>query len=88
MDGPTQREKGEKFLALHHGAHILAGPGAPTIPELETLGVARVSFGGGPMRATMALIRRIGKELLETGAYTALDQPDYTHVEANRLFQK
>jgi len=31
--------------------NILAGPGSPSVPELEKIGVARVSVGSGPMRA-------------------------------------
>jgi len=42
--------------------NILAVPGTPPIPELEKLGVARVSLGSGPMRATLGLLRRIAEE--------------------------
>ena len=34
--------------------NILAGPGSPSVPELQKLGVARVSVGSGAMRATWA----------------------------------
>ena len=37
--------------------NVLAVDGSPSIPELEALGVARVSLGSGPMRATMAVRR-------------------------------
>jgi 2-methylisocitrate lyase-like PEP mutase family enzyme len=53
--------------------NILAVPGTPTIPELEKLGVARVSLGSGPMRATLGLLRRIAEELKATGTYGALE---------------
>src|ERR1700684_3513168 len=53
--------------------NILAVPGTPSIPELEKLGVARVSVGSGPMRATLGLLRKIAKELKSTGTYRALD---------------
>ena len=43
--------------------NVLAVDGSPSIPELEALGVARVSLGSGPMRATMALLRDIAREL-------------------------
>src|SRR5215469_4388456 len=35
--------------------NILVGPGSPSVPELEKLGVARVSVGSSPMRATLGL---------------------------------
>jgi len=53
--------------------NILAGPGTPPIAELEKLGVARVSLGSGPMRATLGLLREIADELRTTGTYDALD---------------
>jgi len=39
--------------------NVLAGPGFPSVPELEKLGVARVSLGSGPMRATLGLLRKM-----------------------------
>jgi 2-methylisocitrate lyase-like PEP mutase family enzyme len=53
--------------------NILAGAGTPSIPELAKLGVARVSVGSGPMRATLGLLRRIAEELKTTGTYESLD---------------
>ena len=50
---------------------VLAGAGTPPVRELERLGVARVSVGPGPFRATLALLQRIGRELLEEGTYTS-----------------
>jgi len=53
--------------------NILAVSGTPSVPELEKLGVARVSLGSGPMRATLGLLRKIAEELKATGTYSALD---------------
>jgi 2-methylisocitrate lyase-like PEP mutase family enzyme len=53
--------------------NILAGPGSPSITELEKLGVARVSLGSAPMRATLGLLERIVKELQSTGTYNSLE---------------
>lgn len=50
--------------------NILAGPEAPRIEELERIRVARVSMGSGPMRATLALLDDISKELLTQGTFT------------------
>lgn len=61
--------------------NILAGVGTPSIPELEKLGVARVSVGSGPMRATLGLLRRIAEELKASGTYSSMeDAVPYTDV--------
>lgn len=49
--------------------NVLGGPEAPPIPELESLGVGRVSVGSGPMRATLGLLQEIGSELRTEGTY-------------------
>src|SRR3954468_7527516 len=43
-------------------------PDGPSVAELEALGVARVSFGPGPMGAAMAALRSVGETLLAGGA--------------------
>jgi 2-methylisocitrate lyase-like PEP mutase family enzyme len=64
---------GRLAKAVECPLNILAGPGTPPIPELEKLGVARVSVGSGPMRATLGLLRRLAEELKTIGTYVALD---------------
>jgi 2-methylisocitrate lyase-like PEP mutase family enzyme/predicted thioesterase len=66
--------------------NVLAGPGSLPVPELRALGVARVSLGSGPMRATMGALRRIAEEVKVSGTYDSLaDAP--SHAEMNRLLQ-
>jgi 2-methylisocitrate lyase-like PEP mutase family enzyme len=69
---------------LQHPLNILAGPGSPPIPELQKIGVARVSLGSSPMRATLGLVRRIAQELKTTGTYHALEDAP-SHTEVNKL---
>ncbi len=64
--------------------NILAGPGSPSIHELEKLGVARVSLGSAPMRATLGLVRRMAEELKMTGTYAALEGAP-SHADVNRM---
>ena len=52
--------------------NVLGGPGAPSIPELADLGVARVSVGSGPMRATLGYLRDISDELRTDGTYEGM----------------
>ena len=68
--------------------NILGRAGTPSVPELEKLGVARVSVGGGPMRVTMTVVSRIAKRLREDGDFTAALEEAMPFPEANRLMSK
>jgi len=74
--------------AIEGPLNVLAVPGTPPVARLASLGVRRVSLGSGPMRATMGLLRRIARELLETGTYAALTSDAIPYEEANRLFTR
>jgi 2-methylisocitrate lyase-like PEP mutase family enzyme len=65
--------------------NILAGPGVPSIPELAKLGVKRVSYGSGPHRAAMGLLRRMAEEARTSGTYTALTEGAVPYEEMNGL---
>jgi 2-methylisocitrate lyase-like PEP mutase family enzyme len=65
--------------------NVLASPSMPPVAELEALGVARLSVGSGPMRATLDLCRRIAAELQETGRSTLMGA-QLPYEEANALF--
>src|SRR5262249_4210850 len=51
--------------------NVLAVGGSPPVPDLERLGVARVSVGSGLMRAALALVRDAARELKTQGTYHA-----------------
>ena len=72
---------------LHHPLNILAGPGSPAVPELQKLGVARVSLGSSAMRATLGLAKKIAGEVLASGTYAALENAP-SHLDINRLMAK
>jgi 2-methylisocitrate lyase-like PEP mutase family enzyme len=75
---------GKLAKAVECPLNVLAGPGSPSIPELAALGVARVSVGSGPMRATLGLLRRISEELRTSGTYSTMDGA-LPYAEANKL---
>ncbi|MFY1691017.1 isocitrate lyase/PEP mutase family protein [Plantactinospora sp. WMMB782] len=52
--------------------NVLVGPGAPTVPELAELGVARVSLGSAVAAAAYAVVRRAAVETYGSGGYDAL----------------
>ncbi|MGH9504900.1 MAG: isocitrate lyase/PEP mutase family protein [Terriglobales bacterium] len=66
--------------------NILSGPGSPSVPELQKLGVARISLGSGPMRATLGLLLRIAEELKSAGSYANLEGA-IPYAELNRLME-
>ena len=55
VPGVTDAETiGRLVRAIKGPMNVLAGRGTPPTGELERLGVARVSIGGGPMRAALS----------------------------------
>ncbi len=65
--------------------NILVAVGTPPVRELQQLGVARVSLGSGPMRATLGLLARLARELHEQGSFTAMTDGAMSYPDANRL---
>jgi 2-methylisocitrate lyase-like PEP mutase family enzyme len=65
--------------------NVLAVDGSPSIAELQALGVARVSMGSGPMRASMAVLRDIARELKTAGTYKGFTKNAMTFAEVNDL---
>ncbi len=68
--------------------NVVAGERMPSLPELEEIGVARVTFGPRPMRAALALIRRMAREWLETGTYTSMTADTLSYAEVNAMFDR
>ena len=68
--------------------NILATAGTPPVAELEKLGVARVSVGSGPMRATLGLIARIARQIREEGSFSLMTDGAITYDDANHLFMR
>ncbi len=76
------------ILAAQAGCplNILATSGCPDLAALKRLGVSRVSVGSGPIRAIMALTRRIGDELMLQGKFSLMSADTINYAEANELF--
>jgi 2-methylisocitrate lyase-like PEP mutase family enzyme len=67
--------------------NILATVGTPPVAELQRLGVARVSVGSGPMRATLGFLDRMARELHEEGVFSLMTEGALPYADANRLVQ-
>jgi len=87
--GMVDRGLIEKLVkAVAAPLNVLVTPGCPSIPELEALGVRRASIGSGVMRATLGLVRRIGKELLERGTYSSVFDGAIPYAQINELMTR
>lgn len=68
--------------------NIMAGPGVPEISELEQIGVRRVTFGGGPMRAILPFVRKLAEDLYASGNSQLLAQTEFSHASVNGLLKR
>jgi 2-methylisocitrate lyase-like PEP mutase family enzyme len=71
--------------ALDGPLNLLAFPGIPTVLELESLGVARLSVGTQLTLKAMAALTKTVTELLGTGTYESMLESTTTYADANRL---
>jgi 2-methylisocitrate lyase-like PEP mutase family enzyme len=71
--------------ALQCPLNLITVPGIPTIPELERLGVARVSVGGRLTLGAMSTLKKTVAELLSTGTYESMLEATTTYADANSL---
>jgi 2-methylisocitrate lyase-like PEP mutase family enzyme len=70
---------------IHGPLNVLGGKGVPPVPQLEHLGVARVSMGSGPMRASLGVVKRIATELLGPGTYESFLEDSVAYEELIKL---
>jgi 2-methylisocitrate lyase-like PEP mutase family enzyme len=71
---------------LDCAVNVLVVAGSPPIGELAGLGVARVSLGSGPYRASMSFVQRLAEEVLARGTYSGLEGI-VTHAAMNELMR-
>jgi 2-methylisocitrate lyase-like PEP mutase family enzyme len=86
IPGLTHRTDIERIVpALQGPLNLLAFPGIPTIPELQRLGVARLSVGTRLTLGAMSVLKNTAGELLNAGSYDSMLAATVTYAEANRL---
>ena len=66
--------------------NVIAGPPAPSIRELERLGVRRASLGPRVVQAALGLVRRAALELRERGTYDSMADLLIPFAELQHLF--
>jgi 2-methylisocitrate lyase-like PEP mutase family enzyme len=84
--GLTDSASISKFVKeVDFPTNVMVRKGLPPVPELQRLGVARVSFGPSASYAAMGLLRRASREVLEKGTYASLVEGALTFDELNSL---
>jgi 2-methylisocitrate lyase-like PEP mutase family enzyme len=81
-DAPTI---GELARSITGPLNVLGRAGSPPVAELARLGVARLSLGSGPMLAALGRLRRIAREVMNTGSLTAMAEDMITYRELDDL---
>jgi 2-methylisocitrate lyase-like PEP mutase family enzyme len=71
--------------AVDFPVNVMVRKGLPPVPELQRLGVARVSFGPSASYAAMGLLKRASGEVREKGTYENLTEGAITFDELNAL---
>jgi 2-methylisocitrate lyase-like PEP mutase family enzyme len=67
--------------------NVLAGPGMPSVADLQHIGIARLSVGSAIMRATLAVARDAADELLQKGTYHTFLDRNIPYSEVNELLK-
>lgn len=73
--------------AIDASINIFATPVTPTVPELNKLGVARLSIGPGAFRTALACTKKIAAELAEQGTYKTLFSDTLTKADVDSLLK-
>jgi len=76
---------GRLVAVLKGPLNILAGAGAPSIPELQRLGVRRASLGSGPARVALGALRRFARQVRDEGTLTPLATEAISYAEVHNL---
>ena len=67
--------------------NVLAGPKTPSVAELQALGVARLSVGGGIARAAYTVTCEAAEELRDSGTFEFTENT-YSNAELNALLDR
>jgi 2-methylisocitrate lyase-like PEP mutase family enzyme len=87
--GVTDAETiGRLVGAVKSPLNILAGIGTPSIPELQRLGVRRLSFGSGTHRVTLGALQRFARRIRNEGTLTQLATDAVPYAEVQKLLSR
>lgn len=87
--GDLDRETIKQLVAeIDAPLSVLAGVKMPPLGELEKIGVRRVSLGPRAMRAGLGLLRKIARELKQSGTYELMGRDAMSYAEVNEMLSK
>ncbi|MFC2095450.1 isocitrate lyase/phosphoenolpyruvate mutase family protein [Candidatus Bipolaricaulota bacterium] len=66
--------------------NLIAGARTPSVPRLQEIGVARLSFGPRPMRTALSMLRQLAREWLDCGTYSKMLEGGLSYSEVNDWF--
>ncbi len=76
---------GTLVRAVDFPVNVMVRRGLPSVPELERLGVRRISFGPAASYAALGLLKRASEEIRRQGTYTSLVEGAISFDELNAL---
>jgi 2-methylisocitrate lyase-like PEP mutase family enzyme len=79
---------GELVKEIGAPINILIGPTALSLTELQDLGVARVSSGSGPARASLGFTRKLALQMRNEKSYQLMLDNAIPYPEVNALFDR
>jgi len=65
--------------------NVLVAPGLPPVPDLATLGVARISAGSGAVRAALSTAHAAATEMLGPGTYGAIAAGTLSYADVDAI---
>jgi 2-methylisocitrate lyase-like PEP mutase family enzyme len=74
--------------AIDAPINIFASPATPSVPELQAMGVKRLSIGPGAFRAALGCVKKIADELATSGTYQTLFTDPLTKAEIDGLLNQ
>jgi len=79
---------GRLVAAVKGPLNILATVGTPSVPELQLLGVKRLSLGSGTSRVALGALRRFAREIRDQGTLTPLATEAVQYAEVQKLLTR
>jgi len=84
--GVVDRETiGRLAAAVKGPLNILATTGSPSIAEMKSLGVRRVSLGSGPSRVALGALQKLVRTLRDEGTFAGLGTGAMTYQQTQKL---
>ena len=84
--GLSKPELQRLVIEIHAPINLFVGPNHPPINELEEMGVARLSFGGQPMRSSYAKLAQIAKNMIATADLSLLFEETLSEQDLDDWF--